>query len=72
MFVVTKKPGDKIHIGPDVTITIAGIKGNKVRIGIDAPEGTAVVRDTELARVLEAWPNMAASARRAMLALIEP
>jgi carbon storage regulator CsrA len=72
MLVVTKKPGDTIHLGPDVTITIVGIKGNKVRIGIDAPEKTSVVRDPDLIRVLEAWPALSDPIRRALLALIGP
>ena len=44
MLVLTRKSGEKIHIGPDITITVLDIQGNKIRIGIDAPEDIAVLR----------------------------
>jgi carbon storage regulator len=44
MLVLTRKPGEKIHIGSDVTITVLEIRGNKIRIGIEAPEEVTVLR----------------------------
>jgi carbon storage regulator len=44
MLVLSRKEGQRIHIGNDTTITITKIKGNVVRIGIDAPSHVAVVR----------------------------
>ena len=36
MLVLSRKPGEKIHIGSNITITVLEIKGTKIRIGIDA------------------------------------
>ena len=35
MLVLTRKPGEKIHIGFGITITVVEVKGNKIRLGID-------------------------------------
>ena len=44
MLVLSRKPGEKIHIGSGITITVVEIKGNKIRLGIDAPEGVRIFR----------------------------
>ncbi len=44
MLVLTRKLQEQISIGQDVTITILRVKGNTVRIGIDAPQEVRVVR----------------------------
>lgn len=44
MLVLTRKPGEKIHIGSNITITVLVIKGNKIRIGIEAPEEVTLLR----------------------------
>jgi carbon storage regulator len=44
MLVLTRKPGEKIHIGTGILITVAHVKGNKVRIGIEAPADVPVLR----------------------------
>ncbi len=44
MLVLTRRPGESIHIGSGITITVTEIKGNKVRIGIDAPEEVSIFR----------------------------
>lgn len=44
MLVLTRKQQETIHIGDDVTITIVRIKGNAVRVGIEAPEAVRVLR----------------------------
>jgi carbon storage regulator len=45
MLVLTWKPGDSLRIGDKVTIRVLAMKGNRVRIGIDAPEDIAVHYD---------------------------
>lgn len=47
MLVLSRKPGDSIQIGEDVKITIVRIGPSQVRIGIEAPRETNIVR-TEL------------------------
>lgn len=51
MLVLSRKPGEKILIGDDVTITIVRIGPNTVRIGIEAPRSMNIVRE-ELAEQL--------------------
>ena len=45
MLVLSRKPGEKILIGDDVTVTIVRIGPNTVRIGIEAPRSMNIVRD---------------------------
>ena len=54
MLVLTRKPGEKIHIGTGITITVVEVRGNKIRLGIDAPEDVPIFRaelDAFLARI---------------------
>ena len=44
MLILTRKPGESLKIGDDVTVTVLSNKGNQVRIGINAPEEIAVHR----------------------------
>jgi carbon storage regulator len=44
MLVLTRKEGDKIQIGLDVTIEAVRIHGNRVRLGVTAPDDVRVVR----------------------------
>ena len=45
MLVLSRKPGERIFIGNDVTITVVRIGPNTVRLGIDAPESLNIVRE---------------------------
>lgn len=45
MLIITRKPTESVMIGDDVTVTVLGVKGNQVRIGIDAPKDMAVQRE---------------------------
>ncbi len=44
MLVLTRKLGESIRIGDDITVTVLQIKGGRVRVGIDAPLQVPVVR----------------------------
>ena len=52
MLVLTRKKEEKIWIGNDISFSIIEIRGDKVRIGIDAPKEIAVHRD-EVKRAIE-------------------
>lgn len=45
MLILTRRAGETLMIGEDVSITVLGVKGNQVRIGINAPKDVAVHRE---------------------------
>ena len=53
MLVLTRKLGEGIVIGDDVTITIVEMKGGNVRIGIDAPRSKKIYRQEIFDRIVE-------------------
>jgi carbon storage regulator len=44
MLILTRRVGETIIIGDDISITVLGVKGNRVRIGINAPKDVSVHR----------------------------
>lgn len=42
---LTRKQGEKIRVGNDIRITVIRIEGNRVKLGIDAPETERIVRE---------------------------
>lgn len=51
MLQLTRKVGASINIGDDIILTVLGVKGNQVRIGIDAPKEVAVHREEIYQRI---------------------
>ena len=49
MLVLTRKPGERIVIGEDITVTVLEVQGNRIRLGIEAPTEIPVMRE-ELVR----------------------
>lgn len=45
MLVLSRKVGERIYIGEDIVLTICGIQGDKVRIGVDSPREVPVHRE---------------------------
>lgn len=45
MLILTRRVGESLMIGDDVNVTVLGIRGNQVRIGVNAPKDVAVHRE---------------------------
>ncbi|WP_297533006.1 carbon storage regulator CsrA [Thalassolituus sp.] len=45
MLILTRNIGQTIMVGDDVTVTVLGVKGNQVRLGVNAPKEVAVHRE---------------------------
>ncbi len=51
MLILTRRPNETLTIGTDITVTVLGIKGNQVRIGVKAPKDVAVHREEIFERI---------------------
>ncbi len=51
MLILTRRVGESVMIGKDVTVTVLGVKGNQVRIGINAPKDVSVHREEIFQRI---------------------
>ena len=51
MLILTRRVGETVMIGEDVTVTVLGVKGNQVRIGVNAPREVAVHREEIFERI---------------------
>lgn len=57
MLILSRREGEAVMIGDDVTIVILGIKGHQVRVGISAPRNVNIYREEILSRLAPPEPN---------------
>lgn len=51
MLILTRRVGEAVVIGEEVTVTVLGVKGNQVRIGVNAPKTVSVHREEIFDRI---------------------
>jgi carbon storage regulator len=57
MLILTRRVGETLMVGDDVTVTVLGVKGNQVRIGVNAPKDVAVHREEIYQRIQNETPE---------------
>jgi len=54
MLILTRRVGETLNIGDDIQVTVLGVRGSQVRIGVKAPKDVAVHREEILERIEDA------------------
>lgn len=57
MLILTRRVGETVMIGDEVTVTVLGVKGNQVRLGVNAPREIAVHREEIFQRIRQEREN---------------
>ncbi len=58
MLILTRRVGETVVIGNDVTVTVLGVKGNQVRLGVNAPREVTVHREEIYERIQNEQPEV--------------
>lgn len=61
MLILTRRVGESLMIGDNVNVTVLGVKGNQVRIGVNAPKDVAVHREEIYQRIQQEKAQRAAA-----------
>jgi carbon storage regulator len=51
MLILTRRPGESVKIGDEITVTVLGVRGNQLRLGFTAPQHVTVHREEVYARI---------------------
>lgn len=70
MLILTRRPGERVVIGENILVTVMGVSGHTVRLGIDAPQGVSIYREEIWLAVTE--ENRAAAAATADSLPLQP
>lgn len=62
MLILTRRVGEAVMIGDEVTVTVLGVKGNQVRVGVNAPKSVSVHREEIYERIQREEKGAAESA----------
>lgn len=57
MLILTRRVGETLIIGDDVEVVVLGVKGNQIRLGVDAPQDVSVHREEVYQKILEEGLN---------------
>lgn len=63
MLILTRRLGETLVIGDEVTVTVLGVKGNQVRIGVNAPKDVSVHREEIYERIRREQKDLLPSSR---------
>ncbi|MFC1601831.1 carbon storage regulator CsrA [Candidatus Sumerlaeota bacterium] len=66
MLILTRKPGEAIRIGAEIRIQILEVKGNQIRVGVDAPRSIAVHREEIFEQIQQENRDAAKSAPKTL------
>ena len=58
MLILTRKIGESLRIGDDVSVIVLGVKGNHARIGVDAPKSVSVHREEIYNKIQDEKSNL--------------
>lgn len=53
MLILTRRPGESLYLGDNIKITVLGIQGKQVKLGLDVPADTTIYREEVYERVIE-------------------